>query len=247
MYLDYKRRFYIESLRKDLDSTFIDAEESKILILSKNKNYNVRDIVLQLRKDIIEHIKKESFFKSSLIPLENIPNEPYIVRMMKKFSKIMNVGPMACVAGAIAQVLGEKLFCGEDIVVENGGDIFIYKKDPINIRVYTDDEIFKDKIIITVDQGKDPAPIGVATSSATIGPSLSFGRTSATIVISNNCALSDAAATRIGNEIKTAKDLERILDKYKRMVYDLNIPILGIVCVIDSNLALFGKIRVNFD
>ncbi|AWB09643.1 hypothetical protein TDSAC_0259 [Thermodesulfobium acidiphilum] len=246
MYLDYKRKFYVENLHGDLKPTFVDVEESKILILSRDIVLEAKDIVCSLRKDIVEHIERERFFKNSLIPLQNILGEPYIVSIMKNYSKIMNVGPMACVAGAIAQILGEKLFKGEDLIIENGGDIFIYKKGLINIKVYTNDEVFKDKIVISVEGGEDFKPLGVATSSATIGPSLSFGKTCATVVVSNNCALSDAAATRIANDIKTSQDLKRVLDKYKKMIYDCNIPILGVVCVIDSSMALFGKIKVDF-
>ncbi|AEE13914.1 ApbE family lipoprotein [Thermodesulfobium narugense DSM 14796] len=246
MYLDYKRRFYVENLHSELKPTFVDVGESKILILSNNILPEARDIVYNLRKDIIEHIERENFFRYSLIPIENTLGEPYIVKVMKNYSKIMNVGPMACVAGAIAQILGEKLFKGDDLIIENGGDIFIYKKGLVNIRVYTNDEVFKDKIIITVDERHDHKPLGIATSSATIGPSLSFGKTCATLVVSNNCALSDAAATRIANDIKTSHDLKRVLDKYKKMIYDFNIPILGVVCVIDSNMAIFGKIKVSF-
>lgn len=243
MYLDYQGRFYVQNLKTDLESTFVNIEDSKILILSKKKFPEAEDIVSQLRGDIIRHIEKEKFFRNSLIALENTPDESYVVRTMKKYSQIMKVGPMACVAGAIAQALGERLFNCDDIIVENGGDIFLYKRDAISIRVYTDDEIFKDRLLINIDDIKEP--IGIATSSATIGPSLSLGRTSATIVISNNCALSDAAATRIANEVKTSNDLKRVLDKYKRIIYEFNIPITGVLCIIDSNMAAFGKIKVS--
>ena len=243
MYLDYQGRFYIQDLKTDLEPTFVNIEDSKILILSKKKFPEAQGIVSQLREDIIRHIEKENFFRNSLIALENTSNEPYVIRTMKKYSQIMKVGPMACVAGTVSQILGERLFNYDDIIVENGGDIFLYKKGPINIRVYTDDEIFKDRLLISIDDIKEP--IGIATSSATIGPSLSFGRTSATIVISNNCALSDAAATRIANEVRTSKDLERVLDKYKRIIYDFDIPITGVLCIIDSNMAAFGQIKVS--
>ncbi len=244
MYLDYQGRFYVQDLKTDLEPTFINIEDSKILILSKKKFSEAQGIVSQLREDIIRHIEKEKFFRNSLVALENTADEPYIVRIMKKYSQIMKVGPMACVAGAVSQILGERLFNYDDIIVENGGDIFLYKKGAVSIRVYTDDEVFKDRLLISIGDIKEP--IGIATSSATIGPSLSFGRTSATIVISNNCALSDAAATRIANEVRTSKDLKRVLDKYKRIIYDFDIPITGVLCVIDSNMAAFGKIKVSF-
>jgi ApbE superfamily uncharacterized protein (UPF0280 family) len=245
VYLDYQGRFYLRDLKNDLEPTLVNIEDSKILILSKKRFSGAQGIVSQLREDIIRHIEKERIFENSLIALESTSDEPYIIRIMKRYSQIMKVGPMACVAGAIAQILGERLFNGEDMIVENGGDIFICKKGPIGIRVYTDDEIFKDRLLVNIDHCNDS--VGIATSSATIGPSLSFGRTSATIVISNNCALSDAAATRIANEVRSSNDLERTLKKYKRIIYDFNIPITGVLCIIDSNMAAFGKIKVSLE
>jgi len=80
-------------------------------------------------------------------------------------------------------------------------------------------------------------PLGVCTSSATVGPSLSFGRADAVCVLAPSVALADAAASAIGNLVLKKDDIQRALD------FGATIPgVEGIVIVFRDNLGVWGDI-----
>ena len=107
---------------------------------------------------------------------------------MLSASSRTGVGPMAAVAGAIAEAVGRQL-CSktEQIIVENGGDIYILSKTARKIGIYAGDSVLSNKIGIEI--AAEDTPCGVCTSSATVGPSLSFGKADAAVVYSRNCTL----------------------------------------------------------
>ena len=82
-------------------------------------------------------------------------------------------------------------------------------------------------------------PLAVCTSSGTIGHSLSMGKADAVCVISRSCSLADAAATSIGNQIKTKADINKSIDFGKKID-----GIIGIVVIMDDKIGLWGDIEV---
>jgi len=85
----------------------------------------------------------------------------------------------------------------------------------------------------------EDTPIGVCTSSGKIGHSLSFGRADAVVVLSRDAALADAAATAVGNAVKTGDEIEKGIHLARR------IPgVLGVVIVVDDRIGAWGKVQL---
>lgn len=122
------------------------------------------------------------------------------------------VGPMAAVAGALAEILGRSLaerFGLRELVVENGGDLWIRVREPLRVSVYAGLSSLSGKFSLLVDAERGaPMPCGLACSSGTVGPSLSFGKADAAVVLAADAALADAWATALGNRVRRAEDLE---------------------------------------
>jgi len=148
------------------------------------------------------------------------------------------VGPMAAVAGAIAAHVGVDLLpYSTEVIVENGGDVFLKIKGPGTIAIYAGSSPLSLKIGIKVYP--DDRPLGVCTSSGTVGHSLSFGRADAVCVISRDCALADATATAVCNQVKSGKDIQKAIDTGKR-IRDVD----GLVVVIGDQIGMWGDVEI---
>ncbi|MDZ7697339.1 MAG: UPF0280 family protein [Deltaproteobacteria bacterium] len=127
---------------------------------------------------------------------------------MIRESRRANVGPMASVAGVISQHVGEGLLAASDqVIVENGGDIFLKVNRPVTVSVFAGFSVLSEKIGIRVPV--EQMPVGVCSSSATVGHSLSRGIADAVCLISPSAGLADASATALGNRIRRVGDLEK--------------------------------------
>jgi ApbE superfamily uncharacterized protein (UPF0280 family) len=160
----------------------------------------IEDGVRDARAQIIEYIERNACFETSHLPIKVAVDAPDIVKHMADASKRAGVGPMAAVAGAIAQHAAEcAVNSGADhVVFENGGDIAMYLKHPIIVGIYTGSQ---DPIGLGFKVTQTGTMLGLCTSSATVGHSLSYGKTDASITYSGDCALADASATALGNAV----------------------------------------------
>ncbi|MBN1870968.1 MAG: UPF0280 family protein [Candidatus Omnitrophica bacterium] len=195
-------------------------------------------IVYSLRKDISDYIDKNPSFKDSLKPLPDDADAPYIVKDMIEASRVAGVGPMAGVAGAIAEHAGIKLLnYSSEIIIENGGDIFLKSKNKKVLGVYAGSSPLSGKVRIRVDP-KD-APMGICTSSGTVGHSMSFGIADAVTIISGSAILADCVATEACNLVKDKNDLQKSI-KYAKSIDGIN----GILIIADDRLATWGEIEL---
>jgi hypothetical protein len=183
------------------------------------------------------YIKTNPQFRTSLVPLTEDDLAPLIVREMIIKSKICGVGPMASVAGAMAEFVGNDLLDStENLIIENGGDIFLKVKHQVTAGIFAGESALSYKLNILVKP--EDTPLGICTSSATVGPSLSFGVADAVCVISKSATLADAAASAIGNRVKNKKDIKPSLD------YGMEISgILGIVIIIGNDMGAIGDVE----
>jgi len=149
-----------------------------------------------------------------------------------------SVGPMASVAGAIAYFVGEELSrFSPEIIIENGGDIYLKSRQNRIIGIYAGKSPLSGKLGLEI-KGRE-APIGISTSSGTVGHSLSFGKADAVVVLAENAILSDAIATGIGNLILQEADIASGIERAQK------IPgIKGIVIIKGEIMGTWGDIKL---
>jgi len=174
---------------------------------------NVAKAAVRIHRVYLEsYIRRNPLFLASLEPIEVEDNAPEVVRRMAAAGLAADVGPMAAVAGALADLAVEAM--GETNakvrVVENGGEIAAVSNVPIYIGVYAGDSPVSGKIGFRVSYLE--MPIGVGTSSATVSHALSFGQADSATVFAHNAALADATATAAGNAVK-GKDIEASIQR----------------------------------
>jgi len=214
-------------------------KESNLLVLADKKlSREAEEALIQCRKDIEQYIYRNPLFKTSFKPLPFQEDMPPIVREMAEASEKAGVGPMAAVAGAIAEFVGKKLlsFCHQ-IIVENGGDIFIQVKRKKRVGIYAGESPLSGKIALEIE-GED-TPLGICCSAGTFGHSLSLGEADAVVILSSSTALADATATATGNIVKEDKDIKKGLDFLKKIP-----EIKGGLIVKEKKMGVWGKIKV---
>ena len=238
----YQRRFYRDWVKaKDLYLAHIIDRETDLYILADkpvDKNF-VKKKVREYRFAIENYISKERRFLTALKPIEVELNAPLIVKVMSKAAKLANVGPMAAVAGAIAQFLGRDLLRKNyrDVLIENGGDIFLATRKTRAIGIY----VGKSKLWqgLSLKIKSKSTPIGICTSSGTIGHSLSFGLADSVVILSRNTILADAVATATANRVNSKQDLQKAVDFAKSIK-----GVLGIIIIFKNNLISWGGIEI---
>jgi ApbE superfamily uncharacterized protein (UPF0280 family) len=164
--------------------------------------------VMDARNAVERYIASRPEFSTSLVPIEDDPYAPPIVREMIRDSSPAGVGPMAAVAGAIAEFVARRLSeRSRAVIVENGGDVFMISKSVRVVGLYADDG----GTTIGMEIGDAAAGRGISSSSAVIGRSLSLGKAELATVVARGGALSDAAATALGNRVTGVRDIEPAL------------------------------------
>jgi ApbE superfamily uncharacterized protein (UPF0280 family) len=235
----YEERTYRNLISKDnLKSYNVAIAESDLFISSDvNLASEAKKSLLNHRSLLENYIKKHPQFLTSLLPLPGDDLAPAIVRDMLINSNICGVGPMAAVAGTIAQFVGNDLFdLTETLIIENGGDVFLKSQDKLTVSVYAGESPLSYKVNFIVKPEK--APLGICTSSATVGSSLSFGKADAVCVISPSATLADAAASAIGNKVKSKKDIKKVLD------FGIKIKgVIGIIIILGSEMGVIGEVE----
>ena len=149
-----------------------------------------------------------------------------------------DVGPMAAVAGAIAEYLGRELLeFSPEVIVENGGDIFLKTLKNRIIGIFAGESAFTGKLGLEV-YPKD-TPLGICTSSGTVGHSLSYGKADAVVVTSDSTILADAATTAICNKVSNSDDIDRAIE-YGQSIGGLK----GIIIIIGGDVGVWGDIKL---
>ena len=234
-----EERTYRSLINKDnLVSYNVKIAESDLFISSDiNLTNEALESLTRHRHSLETYIKNHPEFRSSLLPFPEDNLAPPIVRDMLSKSKICEVGPMASVAGAISEFMGNDLLNKtENIIIENGGDIFLKSKNDLTVSVYAGESPLSYKLNFTIKAEK--TPLGICTSSATVGPSLSFGNADAVCVISQSATLADAAASAIGNKVKGKNDIRNSLD------FGIKIPgVTGIIIILGKELGVIGEVQ----
>jgi ApbE superfamily uncharacterized protein (UPF0280 family) len=224
---------------KDLVSFTVKIKETDLYIRAASDLHRKAGRITRKYRDQIEgYIAKSPVFQSSLESVPMVDFAPDIIKEMIKAGIAAGVGPMAAVAGAIAESVGKELLgYSPEIIVENGGDIFmkILKKRVVGI--FAGDSPLTGKLGIELNAGD--TPLGICTSSGMVGHSLSFGTADAVVVLSASTALADAAATAIGNQVKEVTDIDRALE-FAGTIKDLK----GLLIIKGEKLGAWGEVKV---
>ena len=238
--MQYLERTYRHNILKNyLISYQVTVRETDLFISSDiDLKQTALHAVHRHRAHLEAYIAGHPEFLSSLTPLKMDDLAPEIVREMLKVAHSAGVGPMAAVAGAMAQFVGRDLLSlTPNVIVENGGDIFLKCKDNIKIGIFAGESPLSNRLAIRVES--EEMPIGICTSSATVGPSLSLGRADAVCVRSSSAALADAAATAVGNRVKTKKDIKKAL-AFGSQIKDVR----GILIILGDELGVWGEMEL---
>lgn len=223
----------------DLLTTQVTIKESDIFISAETDlSDEAAGLIKKYREQIEEYITKDPEFKTTLRPYKVNGQAPPIVRQMAEVSSLAGVGPFASVAGAIAEYVGKALlgFSGQ-IIVENGGDIFVQSSKERLVGIYAGSSFFNRKVALRIKA--EDTPMGICTSAGTVGHSLSFGKADAVVALSKSTLLADAAATSIGNLIKKKADLPKGI-RFAQKIKGLR----GVVIIKDDRMGAWGKVEV---
>ena len=240
---NYIERTYRNNVSSDRLVHFpVKFKETDLFI---GADLDLSDIALQAvfryRGFVEQYIEHNPQFSSSLTPLPFDKLAPAVIRDMLRAARITGVGPMASVAGAIAESVGKELLQNSsNIIVENGGDIFLsLRKDnsPTKIGIFAGESVLSYKVSLKIKP--DDTPTGVCTSSGTIGHSLSLGKADAVCVVSDSTAVADAAATSICNRVKTKSDINEALE-YAQTIEFVN----GVVIIVKDKIGAWGAVEL---
>lgn len=224
---------------KDLVSFNVVVKETDLYIrASTNLKTKAYKLVLKYRHSLERYIERHPTFVTSLEPFQVGDDAPRIVRLMSAAASKVGVGPMASVAGAIAEFVGNELLAfSPEVIVENGGDIYLKSLKKRLIGIYAGKSPLTGKIGLEIN-GED-TPLGICTSSGTVGHSLSYGKADAVVVLSKSTPLADAAATAIGNLIVQASDIQRGIELAKGIE-----GLLGVVIIKEDKVGLWGEVKI---
>ena len=215
------------------------VKETDLLVHAERKlRAETRELVLEHRGYVEAFIMTHPDFTAALNPWRLDGPSPKIVVDMVNAGTNAGVGPMAAVAGAIAEHVGLGLLrISNQVIVENGGDVFIKTDVPVTVGILAGQSPLSMQLGIRVRCGQQP--VAVCTSSGTVGNSLSFGKADAVCVIADSCAAADAAATAIGNLVQSPANINDAITAGKKID-----KIGGIVIIAGDKIGIWGDLEV---
>jgi len=215
------------------------VKETDLMVYTETKLIDeTKELVLEQRGYVETFIKSHPVFARALVPWQHDGPAPGIILNMIKAGENAGVGPMAAIAGAIAEQVGLGLLeLTDQVIVENGGDVFIKTNSFVTVEIFAGDSPLSSRIGIRMKSR--PGPCAVCTSSGTIGHSLSLGKADAVCVVAESCPIADAAATSIGNLINSPADIERAISAGRKFE-----ELTGIVAIVDEKVGMWGDLEV---
>lgn len=241
--MEYKERTYRERFSSNNRRSFsVKYKETDLWIGVDNDSYSpfmqdeALSIIIKLRSLMDSYLLLDPEYKTSLVPYLPQSPAPQIFHDMSAVCKRSEIGPMSAVAGAVAKYTAlelKKKFPYKEIMVENGGDIYIDIKEDIDIAVFAGQSPLSNRVGLHIPASV--SPVGVCTSSGTVGPSLSFGKADAVMIVCKDVLLADSYATAMANRVKSVDDIESVIDYISNRS-----DILGALVIKDDKMAVTG-------
>ncbi|UCD10287.1 MAG: UPF0280 family protein [Dehalococcoidales bacterium] len=224
----------------DLVSFGVTVKETDLYIRArKNLRSKAERLVEKYRNILEKYIERYPDFVASLEPFSPGDKAPLIVKEMAESAAAAGVGPMASVAGAIAEYVGRELLeYSPEVIVENGGDIFMKSLSPRTVSIYAGESPLSNRISIEISP--EDTPLGICTSSGTVGHSLSYGKADAVVIVSHSTSLADAVATATGNLVKNEDDIRAGLEFSEKIS-----GVKGALIIINDKMGVHGEIKLN--
>ncbi len=218
----------------------IKIDETNILLKTDLLNHNLDKFILKQRMELINYIRKNRDFLISFEPVE-VFEPPYIVKMMAEASAIADVGPMAAVAGTISELSMNYLLNmgAKYAIVENGGDIALKTNKDVVMGLFAGNSSLSGQIGFKIKH--ETTPMGICTSSGTVGHSISLGRADSVTVFADEASVADALATSIANEAKGGIEQDAVQNCLDRSD-DFKNYFRGVMIVVGESAGTIGKI-----
>lgn len=198
------------------------------------------DLIVRARWDIEQFILAQPRFGESYSPYEVPADAPPIVRSMSRAGFKASVGPMAAVAGAVAEFVARGLAeHSPEVIVENGGDIYLIGRAERVIALYAGEgSPLSGCVGLRIPAGLQP--LAVCTSSGRIGHSVSYGAADAVTVLAHDGALADAVATALANRVREPGDLEGAVEAAKNVT-----GVLGVLVALEGHVGAWGNVHLT--
>lgn len=247
--MEYKNRTYREHFREGRWTSFVvKCKESDLWIGVDKTSYRPEmpeysnTLIVELRDTMEKYLQKDPCYLTSLVPYDAKPDAPAIFTQMSEISRRTNIGPMSAVAGAVALYIANALkrhFGVKEVIIENGGDIYADILEDIDVSVFAGASPLSEKVGLHINASQ--APLGICTSSSTVGPSLSFGKADAVMIICKDVLLADSYATAFANFVRKAEDINPVLEKIGKIE-----DIISAVLIKDDKMGAVGKFELKF-
>ncbi|MDO9536629.1 MAG: UPF0280 family protein [Bacillota bacterium] len=243
--MHYSRRSYRQQLSpKGMDSFTITVKETDLWITVDSNAMvpglpeKVEQYVWNERRLLEKYMEKDPFFVRTLEPYLVSKEAPAMAVDMVRAGNLAGVGPMAAVAGAFAEYVGRWLLkFSSQVIVENGGDIFLRCDEPLKVGVFAGESSFSQKLALRIEPSGSFS--GICTSSGSVGPSYSQGKADAVVILAPSAILADAVATAAANKVHSQSDLHEAIEFAKR------IPgVKGALVILGEKLAAWGEIQL---
>jgi len=193
--------------------------------------------IVRQRHVLEDYLDRHPAFRRSLEPVAPLADAPEVARRMARAARLVGVGPMAAVAGAMAQCAAEAgLRAGApEAVVENGGDVYLQAVRPVVVGLYAGLGELADRLAFSLRPAD--TPISICSSSGKMGHSTSLGDCDLAVVVAKDAALADAAATLAANLVRRDADVGPAM---KRVADIAGID--GVMIVKNDRVGLAGRL-----
>jgi len=193
--------------------------------------------IVRQRHLLEDYIRRHPEFQRSLTPLALRADAPEIARHMAWAAERVGVGPMAAVAGAMAQRAAEAAIAAgaNEALVDNGGDLYLKTVAPVVVALGTGTSRLADRLAFRIEP--DRTPVAICSSSGRMGHSMSLGRCDLATIVAADAALADAAATQAANLVTTSDDIDAALERIGAIE-----GIAGVLIVKDDRIGLAGHL-----
>jgi len=193
--------------------------------------------IVRQRHLLEDYLRRHPEFQRSLVPIEVYPDAPEIAVHMAWAAGVAGVGPMAAVAGAMAQWAAKAAMAAgaEETIVDNGGDLYLKAVEPVVVALGTGTAKLADRLAFRVEP--EETPISICSSSGKMGHSMSLGHCDLATVVAEDAALADAAATQAANLVGSPDDVDAAVARIGSLE-----GIAGVLIVKDDRIGLAGRL-----